>query len=133
MARTRGCLGKVKSGATPDLTGEVTEFSFDETADILDGSSMGTCTGIDVVGLIKTTGSVTVWWDAADVGQDNFVVGDTIALELYPEGDTTGDVYFETATAIVTGRSLSSSVGSIVTQTFTFSVQGALTESTVAP
>lgn len=129
----RGCLGKVKSGATPDLVAEVTEMSFDETADVLDGASMGTCTGNDVVGLIKTTGSVTVFWDETDTGQGNFVTGDVITLELFPEGDATGDTYFTSATALITGRNFSSSVGSLITQSFTFSIQGAFTETTVAP
>lgn len=129
----RGCLGKVKSGATPDLVAEVTEISFDETADVLDGASMGTCTGNDIVGLIKTTGSVTVFWDSTDTGQGNFVVGDVINLELFPIGDTSGDPTFTSTTALITGRNFSSAVGSLITQSFTFSVQGAFTEGTVTP
>lgn len=130
MATTRGCLGKVKSGATPDAVGEVTAWEFTETAEEIDTSAMGACTSSSEAGSVKTTGSVTCWWDPADGGQGNLVAGDTVALELYPGGDGSGATKYS-GSVVVLSRSATGGVNSVVNTTFTFTVNGALTEATV--
>lgn len=131
MAVIRGCLGKVKSGATPDLVGNVTAFNFSEAAEEIDTSVMGSCTSSSEAGSVKTTGSITVYWDPADTGQGNFAAGSTVNLELYPEGDTTGDIKFTSSTAVILSRDMDTSVNGIVSQTYNFALQGAFTEAAV--
>lgn len=57
--------------------------------------------------------------------------GATVTLNLYPEGNTTGDTYW-TGDVIITSISYSASFDGLVEATFSFTGTGALTESTVA-
>lgn len=132
MAVTRGCFGKVKSGATPDLVAEVRDWSFDESADVIDVSSIGSCTKTKTVGAINTSGTINCWWDPADTGQGNFVIGDIIALELHPGGDASGTTYYETATAIISSISRRGGVDGAAEANFSFEVNGGMTTSTTA-
>jgi hypothetical protein len=132
MAVTRGCFGKVKVGATPSLVAEVRNWTLDQSAEVLDSSSIGDCTKSYTVGAVSWNGNLSCFWDATDTtGQEALDVGTEIDVELYPEGDTTGDVYYS-GTAIVSQISRSGGVDGIVEAAFTFQGQGALTQSTVA-
>jgi hypothetical protein len=72
-----------------------------------------------------------VYWDPADTGQGNFVAGSTIAMELQPEGDSSGDTEFVTSSAVILSRNLDTSVNGIVTMSFDFALQGAFTEQAI--
>lgn len=131
MSVKRGCFGKIKSGATPDLVGEVTAWDFDESAEIIDTTSMGSCTKKFEVGAAETKGNISCWWDSADTGQANFIVGTTVDVELYPGGDASGEKYYQ-GTAVITSIKRSGAVNTVVSVTFAFQVNGAMTLSTVA-
>jgi len=131
MSIVRGCFGKVKSGASSDLVAEVTAWDFDESAEIIDTTSMGTCTKSFEVGAAETKGNVSCWWDSADTGQGNFAVGTTVDIDLYPGGDASGAKYYS-GTGVITSIKRSGAVNTVVSVTFAFSVQGAMTLATAA-
>ena len=63
-------------------------------------------------------------------GQGALTIGAAITLNLYPEGDTTGDTYL-TGAAIVTGRTVNSSFDGLVEMSISVQGNGALTETVV--
>ena len=126
MATTRGCLGSVLLGPTPTLVAEVTAWNFDETAEQIDASAMGDCTKKFEAGAVQTTGTIDMWWDGADGGQDLFVIGAAVDIVLRTETGT-GLPEF-TGNATITGNSVTSSIDGIISKSITFGVNGAMTE-----
>jgi hypothetical protein len=81
--------------------------------------------------LTTFTGSVDVLWDETDTtGQGALTIGAEVTLNLYPEGDTSGDTYL-TGSAIVTGRTVNSSFDGLVEMSISVQGNGALTQTTV--
>jgi predicted secreted protein len=129
MATHAGSEGTVKSGA--NAIAEVRSFSLEETADTIEDTSMGDASRTYLTGLKTFSGSVDVFWDETDTdGQVSFSVGSSVTFAVYPEGDTAGDTYYS-GTAIVTGRTITSSFDGMVEASFTLQGTGALTASTV--
>lgn len=126
MATTRGCKGSVLAGATPTLVAEVTAWNFDESAELIDSSAMGDCTKKFDAGAVQTTGTIDMWWDGTDAGQDEFITGEKVDLVLRPE--TGLGIAEYTGNATITGNNITSSVDSIITKTITFAVNGSMTE-----
>ena len=82
--------------------------------------------------LTTYTGSLEVLWDETDTsGQGALTIGAEVTLNLYPEGDTSGDTYY-TGSAIVTGRSITGSYDGLVEMSISVQGNGALSETTVA-
>ena len=139
MAVTRGCLGKifvkdaaVTSGATRML--RVRDWTFSETAERLDSSEIGDCTKTYVAGAVETSGTINVWWDTTSgANQGDMVVANDVFIQFYPGGTGSGSTIYETPTAgaNVTEISRSGSIDGIVESTFTFTVNGALTTTSV--
>ncbi|MCB0247968.1 MAG: hypothetical protein KDI07_05270 [Anaerolineae bacterium] len=139
MAVTRGCFGKVyakdlaATGAATQVY-EVRSWSYEETAERLDASEMGTCTKKFEAGAQETTGQIQCWWDPSATGnQGQLTVGNIVELELYPEGAGSGSVYYTTPAAGATVLSVAreGSVDGLVGSTFGWAVNGALTATTV--
>lgn len=129
MANHKGSEGTVKVGS--DAVAEIRSFSIEETADTLEDTSMGDSARTYLASLTSWSGSVDVFWDETDTsGQGALDVGSSVTLNLYPEGDTAADTYY-TGTAIVTGKSVSSSFDGMVEASFSVQGTGALTETTV--
>ncbi len=129
MATHAGSEGTVKSGAN-DIA-EIRSFSLEESADTIEDTTMGDASRTYLTGLKTFSGSVDVFWDETDTdGQVSFAVGSSVTLAVYPEGDTAGDTYYS-GTAIVTGRTITSSFDGMVEASFTLQGTGALTASTV--
>jgi hypothetical protein len=63
-------------------------------------------------------------------GQGALTIGASVTLNVYPEGDASGDTYY-TGTAIVTGVTRSSSFDGLVEASITVQGSGALTATTV--
>jgi predicted secreted protein len=81
--------------------------------------------------LTSFSGSLDVFWDETDTnGQGALSIGSEVTLNVYPEGDTTGDTYY-TGSAIVTGVSRSASFDGLVEASISVQGNGALTETTV--
>ena len=129
MATHAGSEGTVKSGAN-DIA-EIRSFSLEESADTIEDTSMGDTSRTYLTGLKTFSGSVDVFWDETDTnGQVSFAVGSSVTLAVYPEGDTSGDTYYS-GTAIVTGRTITSSFDGMVEASFTLQGTGALAAATV--
>lgn len=129
MANHKGSEGTVKVGS--NAVAEIRSFSIEENGDTLEDTSMGDSARTYLASLTSWSGSVDVFWDETDTsGQGALDVGSSVTLNLYPEGDTAGDTYY-TGTAIVTGKSISSSFDGMVEASVSVQGTGALTETTV--
>lgn len=129
MANHKGSEGTVKVGS--NAVAEIRSFSIEETADTLEDTSMGDSARTYLASLTSWSGTVDVFWDETDTnGQGALDVGSSVTLNLYPEGADAADTYY-TGTAIVTGKSVSSSFDGMVEASFSVQGTGALTETTV--
>lgn len=129
MATHAGSEGTVKVGS--NAIAEIRSFSIEETADTLEDTTMGDTARTYKSSLTSFSGSVDVLWDETDSsGQGALTIGAEVTLNLYPEGDAASDTYL-TGSAIVTGRSISSSYDGLVEMSITVQGNGALTTTTV--
>jgi predicted secreted protein len=129
MATHTGSEGTVKVGSS--AIAEIRSFSIEETADTLEDTTLGDTARTYKSSLTSFSGSVDVLWDETDSsGQGALTIGASVTLNLYPEGDAAGDTYL-TGSAIVTGRSISSSYDGLVEMSITVQGNGALTSTTV--
>lgn len=130
MATHAGSEGTVKVGA--NTIAEIRSYSIEESADTLEDTTMGDVARTYKSSLTTYTGTIDVLWDETDTtGQGALTIGSSVTLNLYPEGASTGDVYY-TGTAIVTGRSISGAYDGLVEMSITVQGNGALSQSTVA-
>jgi hypothetical protein len=130
MATHTGSEGTVKVGS--DAIAEIRSFSIEETADTLDDTTMGTIARTYKSSLTTFTGTIDVLWDETDTaGQGALTAGAEVTLNLYPEGDTSGDTYL-TGSAFVTGRSINSTYDGLVEMSISVQGNGALSQETVA-
>ena len=128
MATHTGVEGTVKVGTV--AIAEIRSFSVEETGDVIEDTTMGDTARTYLAGLKTYTASIDCLWDELNVtGQGAMTVGSTITLNLYPEGASTGDVYY-TGSAIVTGRTITASYDGLVELSITCQGSGALTQST---
>lgn len=130
MATHTGSEGTVKVGS--NAIAEIRSFSIEQSADTLEDTTMGDTARTYKSSLTTYTGSIDVLWDETDTtGQGALTIGAEVTLNLYPEGDTSGDTYY-TGTAIVTGRTINSTYDGLVEMSISVQGSGALTETTVA-
>ena len=129
MATHTGSEGTVKVGS--NAVAEIRSFSLEETADTLDDTTMGDTARTYKSSLTNFTGSLDVFWDETDTsGQGALTIGASVTLNVYPEGDTSGDTYYS-GTAIVTGVTRSASFDGLVEASISVQGSGALTATTV--
>jgi len=130
MATHTGSEGTVKIGST--AVAEIRSYTLNENADTLEDTSMGSGVRTYKPSLKSFDGSLDVFWVESDVGgQDALTVQAEITFSVYPEGSTTGDVYY-TGSAIVTSRSLTASYDGMVEMSIGIQGNGALTSATVS-
>lgn len=131
MPAYRGRDLTVEFGAV-DISGDGRSVSFEESADALDASARGMDAREKIPGLtdasgsfeaIDTTGAWSAAWQAIKPGTSD-------VLEVYPEGNTSGNRKIS-ATAIITGRTLNVPYDDIATLSVSFDVSGDVTEDTV--
>lgn len=139
MAAIRGCLGKVYASTTtgtPAELADVTEWSFEETAENLDASIMGACTKAFVAGPTQASGTITCNWaqnpvSSADAEQVLLsAVGTNVKIVLYPSGTTTGYRKYTASSALITSVRQGASVNGFVQSTFSYFVNGVHTAGT---
>ena len=129
MAVHKGSEGTVKVGS--NAIAEIRSYSIEETGDTIETSTMGDTARTYVPSLTSWSGSVDVYWDETDTtGQGALTTGTEVTLNVYPEGDTTGDAYY-TGLAIVTGVSRTASFDGLVEASISLQGTGALTSTTV--
>ena len=98
----------------------------------MDASIIGTSWRKNQATIKSWSGNFEGFWDETDTnGQGALAAGGTVTLNLYPEGNDSGDTYW-TGDAIITSISYSAAFDGIVEASFSFTGTGALSESTVA-
>lgn len=132
MATHVGKEGIVKVGV--NTVAEVNGWELTESIEEVEDSELSDewrtfKSGADVVK--EWNAVIQAMWDETDTnGQEAMTLGASVTLNLYPEGDVTGDDFFS-GTAIVTERGQSVSKGAITTRSITLKGSGALTQSQV--
>lgn len=130
MATHTGSEGTVKVGS--NAIAEIRSFSIEESAETLEDTTMGDTARTYKPSLKTYTATIDLLWDSSDTtGQGALEINDTVELNLYPEGDTSGDTYY-TGSAIVNGVTVNSSYDGLVEMTISVQGNGALTKTTVA-
>lgn len=130
MATHQGKEGSVEIGA--NAIAEVTAWSIEQSVNLVDDTNLADAAKTHLVGQTSWSGTVSAHWDETDTnGQVALTIGASVTLNVYPEGDTTGDVYF-TGTATVTRIRTQTSIDSVISAEFEFTGNGALSISTVA-
>ena len=129
MATHKGSEGTVKVGS--NAVAEIKSYSIEESADTLEDTSMGDSARTYKSSLTSFSGSLDVFWDETDSsGQGALSIGSEVTLNVYPEGDASGDIYY-TGSAIVTGVSRSASFDGLIEASISVQGNGALTTTTV--
>ena len=128
MATHLGKEGTVQVGS--NAIAEIRGFSIDETIDVVEDTSMGDSSKTYLASIKDFSGSVDVLYDETDTnGQTALSVGSSVTLNFAPEGTASGDVKL-TGTAIVTGKSITSTFDGLVESTITVQGTGGLTTTT---
>ena len=123
-----GKEGTVQVGS--NAIAEIRGFSIDETIDVVEDTSMGDSSKTYLASNKAFSGSVDVLYDETDTnGQTALSVGSSVTLNFAPEGTASGDVKL-TGTAIVTGKSVTSSFDGLVESTISVQGTGGLTTGT---
>ena len=128
MSTHHGKEGVVKAGGSG--VGELTGFTLETTADVVEDTQLSDATKSFVAGRTSFSGTLEMSYDETDSPQQTLTAGTTIAFILAPEGNASGDEKF-TGTGIVTGMSVSIPLDGITTRSVTFQGTGALTRATV--
>ena len=125
MATVSGNNGEVKIGTS--AVAEVKSFDITETDNIIEDTATGDSAKTFVSGLNEASGTITCHFDKSDSsGQEAMTVGASVTLNLYPEGDSTGNREI-TMTALITSVGVSETINDIVERSFGFTVTGAVT------
>ena len=128
MATHLGKEGTVQVGS--NAIAEIRGFSIDEQIDTVEDTSMGDSSKSYLASIKDFSGSVDVLYDETDTnGQTALSVGSSVTLNFAPEGTASGDVKL-TGTAIVTGKSITSSFDGLVESSITIQGTGGLTTGT---
>lgn len=128
MAKKHGQGGAMTFAG--DLVGHLQGWNLDIQAAVLEGYSMGDGWADNETGVKRWTGSCEVYFDPADAGQISAAVGEVVAIQLYPGGDSAGEEYYS-GSAIITGVPLSGTKDGWVSKTINFAGKGPLATATV--
>ena len=129
MANHTGSSGVVKIGT--NTVAEVRSFTINTTAELLEDTTLTDTSKTYQVGKKGATVSVECFWDETDTnGQIALAEGQSVALDLFPEGTDSSDYYYS-GTWLVTGNSVSIPTDGIIEATFDATLTGALSRSTV--
>ena len=125
MATHTGSEGTVHFGS--NAIAEIRSFTIDQTGDTVEDTTMGDTDRTYIKTLKTFSGSVDVFWDETDTnGQLSMEVHDTGTINVYPEGNSSGDNYY-TGSIIVTVFNITSSFDGMVEASISFQGTGALT------
>ena len=128
MATHHGKEGVVTAGGTG--VGELTGFTLETTADVVEDTALTDATKSFLVGRTSFSGTLEMSYDETDSPQQTLTVGSSIAFVVIPECNASGDEKFS-GTGIVTGMSVTNGMDAVVTRSVTFQGTGALTRATV--
>lgn len=129
MATHTGSEGTVKVGS--NAIAEIRSYSISEVSDTVEDTALGDTARTYISTLTSFSGSLDVFWDETDTnGQVALSVGSTATLNVYPEGDSSGDNYY-TGSIIVTGVDITASFDGMIEASISFQGNGALTRGDV--
>ena len=128
MATHHGKEGVVTAGGTG--VGELTGFTLETTADVVEDTALTDATKSFVAGRTSFSGTLEMHYDETDSPQQTLTAGSSISFILLPEGNSSGDESF-TGTGIVTGMSVTNPMDGIISRSVTFQGTGTLTRGTV--
>ena len=128
MARYKGKDGAVQTGGTD--VGEVESFDITLSTNEMDANVIGSDWTDVEGGQMSASGTINVLQDSSDAQQATLVQGDTVTLNLFPEGNTTGLIEIS-GSFLVTERSMTVSAGDIVKTSITVRNKGTVTVGTV--
>ena len=92
MATHHGKEGVVTAGGTG--VGELTGFTLETTADVVEDTQLSDATKSFVTGRTSFSGSLEMSYDESDTPQQSLTAGSSIAFILLPEGNSGGDEKF---------------------------------------
>ena len=127
MATHHGKEGVVTAGGT--AVGELTSFTLETTADVVEDTALTDSTKSFVSGRTSFSGTLEMSYDETDSPQQTLTAGTSISFVLGAEGDSTGDEIFS-GSGIITGMSVSVPLDGITTRSVTFQGTGTLTRGT---
>lgn len=128
MANHSGSEGTVHVGG--NAIAEIRDWSVEESAEVLDDTTMGDTWITNKSSLLSWTASINCFWDETDAtGQQTMTNGALVALVMYPEGTGVGATRF-TGSAIVTSISRTGSYNGMVEASLSVTGTSTLVEST---
>ena len=123
MATKLGREGLIKLSST--TIGELRNYALTHSSDTVEDSVIGDTYRTRLASMKSFSVSGDLYWDETDAGQLLITIGSSVTLNLYPEGATTGDVYYSGA-AIVTQFNVSAAFDGIIEGSIAFEGNGAL-------
>ena len=131
MAKMHGKNGIVKVATA--AVAEVTNWTLTLTTETARSDAMGDDWQEHLIGKRSGTGSVTCRLDPADTnGQVELEKGANVALKLYPGGDTAASREYDIASATISNVSVNVDQDDVVSVSFDFQANGAVTIGAVA-
>ena len=127
MATHHGKEGVIKAGGTG--IGELTGFTLETTADVVEDTQLSDSTKSFVAGRTSFSGTLEMSYDETDSPQQTLTAGTSISFVLGAEGDGSGDEIFS-GSGIITGMSVNVGLDAITTRSVTFQGTGTLTRGT---
>lgn len=131
MGTHHGKDGTVKVGA--NAVAEIDRWSVNETAQTADDTAMGDTWKTHIPGktINAWSGSLDCHYDETDDnGQETLIIGASVTLNLYPEGAAAG-ADFKTGLATITDIGVAVPKDGVVSRSFKFEGNGALSGSVV--
>ena len=123
MATKLGREGLIKLSST--TIGELRNYALTHSSDVVEDSVLGDTYRTRLASMKSFSVSGDLYWDEGDAGQLLITIGSSVTLNLYPEGASTGDVYYSGA-AIVTQFNVSASFDGVIEGQISFEGNGVL-------
>lgn len=123
MATKLGREGLIKLSST--TIGELRNYALTHSSDTVEDSVLGDTYRTRLASMKTFSVSGDLYWDEGDAGQLLITIGSSVTLNLYPEGASTGDVYYSGA-AIVTQFNVSANFDGVIEGQISFEGNGPL-------
>lgn len=119
MAKENGTGGRVKIGA--NAVAEINNWSLNDQVNKVTGRAFGESVETAAAGARTVTGTFKGFYDPTDTnGQVALAVGATVALELYTDGEATGDHFLAISEALIESQSIDTQNDQYVTVDISF-------------
>lgn len=129
FANHRGNEGTVHVGTT--AIAELRGWELNESANTINDTVLSDAWETNQVGTKSWSGQATAFYDETDTNaQEALTIGGTVTVKFYPEGTATAAAY-KSGAVIVTGIKASAAINGMVEREFSFTGNGALTQTTV--